>query len=116
MSHRVLDFIGVQLRQEHQSSGEVHAQGPRLRPAGRHIVIVEDIVDTGLTLTISRTSLKARSPKTLRTACRCQQAFPGARSTLPSNIGFTIEDRSWSATVLTVLGNRNLPYIAVLNE
>ena len=36
---------------------------------GRHVVIVEDIVDTGLTLTYLQDILRARGPKTLRTAC-----------------------------------------------
>ena len=36
---------------------------------GRHVIIVEDIVDTGLTLTYLQEILRARAPQTLRTAC-----------------------------------------------
>ena len=36
---------------------------------GRHVVIVEDIVDTGLTLSYLQEILRARGPKSLRTAC-----------------------------------------------
>ena len=36
---------------------------------GRHVIIVEDIVDTGLTLTYLQDILRARAPKTLKTAC-----------------------------------------------
>ncbi len=36
---------------------------------GRNVVIVEDIVDTGLTLTYLQDILRARSPKSLQTAC-----------------------------------------------
>src|SRR5262245_17954691 len=36
---------------------------------GRDVVIVEDIVDTGLTLTYLQDILRARSPRHLRTAC-----------------------------------------------
>src|SRR5215471_4351897 len=36
---------------------------------GRNVVIVEDIVDTGLTLSYLRGILRARNPRTLRTAC-----------------------------------------------
>jgi hypoxanthine phosphoribosyltransferase len=36
---------------------------------GRDVVIVEDIVDTGLTLTYLQEILRARSPRSLRTAC-----------------------------------------------
>src|SRR3954452_19419660 len=34
---------------------------------GRHVIIVEDIVDTGLTLHYLQDILKARAPKTVRT-------------------------------------------------
>ena len=36
---------------------------------GRHVIIVEDIVDTGLTLHYLQDMLRARAPKSLRTAC-----------------------------------------------
>ena len=36
---------------------------------GRDVVIVEDIVDTGLTLTYLQDILRARAPRRLRTAC-----------------------------------------------
>src|SRR5262245_45850391 len=36
---------------------------------GRHVVIVEDIVDTGLTLAYLQDILRARNPRSLRTAC-----------------------------------------------
>src|SRR5262245_60750503 len=36
---------------------------------GRNVIIVEDIVDTGLTLNYLQQVLRARNPKSLRTAC-----------------------------------------------
>ena len=39
------------------------------RLEGRHVIIVEDIVDTGLTLTYLQDILRARAPKSLKTAC-----------------------------------------------
>src|SRR5215216_8075062 len=36
---------------------------------GRNVVIVEDIVDTGLTLTYLQDILRSRNPRSLRTAC-----------------------------------------------
>src|SRR6266581_8785967 len=36
---------------------------------GRNVIIVEDIVDSGLTLHYLHEILRARNPKTLRTAC-----------------------------------------------
>jgi hypoxanthine phosphoribosyltransferase len=37
--------------------------------AGRHVIVVEDIVDTGLTLSYLHEILRARGPASLRTAC-----------------------------------------------
>ena len=41
---------------------------------GRNVIIVEDIVDTGLTLHYLQEILRARNPKSLRTACLLEQA------------------------------------------
>ena len=51
---------------------------------GRHVVIVEDIVDTGLTLTYLQDILRARGPKTLRTACLLSK--PSRRSGRPGGV------------------------------
>ena len=42
-----------------------HRQGPRHRLTGRHVILVEDIVDSGLTLTYLRRNLAARHPPSL---------------------------------------------------
>jgi hypoxanthine phosphoribosyltransferase len=60
---------------------------------GRNVVIVEDIVDTGLTLTYLQDILRARNPKSLRTACLLSKPTRRQVDVKVEYIGFTIEDR-----------------------
>ena len=83
---------------------------------GRHVVIVEDIVDTGLTLTYLQDILRARRPKTLRTACLLSKPSRRKVAVPVEYIGFTIEDRFVVGYGLDYAGqHRNLPYIGVLD-
>ena len=59
----------------------------------RDVVIVEDIVDTGLTLTYLQEILGARSPRNLRTACLLSKPSRRTVDAKVEYIGFTIEDR-----------------------
>jgi len=82
---------------------------------GRNVVVVEDIVDTGLTLTYLQDILRARSPKSLRTACLLSKPSRRQVDVKVEYIGFTIEDRFVVGYGLDYAEQyRNLPYIAVL--
>ncbi len=84
---------------------------------GRNVIIVEDIVDTGLTLQYLQEILHARSPKTLRTACLLSKPSRRKVAVKVEYIGFTIEDRFVIGYGLDYAEKyRNLPYIGVLNE
>jgi hypoxanthine phosphoribosyltransferase len=84
---------------------------------GRNVIIVEDIVDTGLTLSYLQEILRARSPKTLRTACLLNKPSRRKVTVNVEYIGFTIEDRFVVGYGLDYAEKyRNLPYIGVLNE
>ena len=82
---------------------------------GRPVVIVEDIVDTGLTLTYLQDILRTRSPRSLRTACLLNKPSRRQIEVTLDYVGFTIED-----TFVVGYGldydeqYRNLPHIAVL--
>lgn len=83
---------------------------------GRHVVIVEDIVDSGLTLTYLQDILHARRPKTLRTACLLNKPSRRKVQVPVDYIGFTIEDRFVVGYGLDYAEqHRNLPYIGVLD-
>jgi hypoxanthine phosphoribosyltransferase len=60
---------------------------------GRHVVIVEDIVDTGLTLSYLQEILRARGPRALKTACLLSKPSRRKIDVQVEYIGFTIEDR-----------------------
>jgi hypoxanthine phosphoribosyltransferase len=82
---------------------------------GRHVVIVEDIVDTGLTLTYLQDILRARGPKTLRTACLLSKPSRRQVDVKVEYIGFEIEDRFVVGYGLDYAEQyRNLPYIGVV--
>ena len=120
MSTRVtLDFIAVSsYQQSTRSSGEVRLlKDVDARLEGRHVIIVEDIVDTGLTLTYLQDILRARSPKSLRTACLLSKPSRRVVDVTVEYIGFTIEDRFVVGYGLDYAEKyRNLAYIAVLDQ
>jgi hypoxanthine phosphoribosyltransferase len=82
---------------------------------GRHVVIVEDIVDTGLTLTYLQDILRARNPRTLRTACLLSKPSRRKVNVKIEYIGFTIDDQFVVGYGLDYAEHyRNLPYIGVI--
>lgn len=119
MSVRVtLDFIAVSSYQRStRSSGEVRLlKDLDSGLEGRHVVIVEDIVDSGLTLTYLQDILRARSPKTLRTACLLSKPSRRQVNVKVEYIGFTIEDKFVVGYGLDFAEKyRNLDHIAVLD-
>ncbi len=79
---------------------------------GRNVVIVEDIVDTGLTLNYLQEILRAREPRTLRTACLLNKPSRRVVDVKVDYIGFTIDDRFVVGYGLDYAEKyRNLPYI-----
>jgi hypoxanthine phosphoribosyltransferase len=120
MTPRVsLDFIAVSSYvKSTKSSGEVRLlKDLDFGLQGRHVIIVEDIVDTGLTLTYLQDILRARSPKTLRTACLLSKPSRRQVEVAVEYIGFTIEDRFVVGYGLDYAERyRNLSHIAVLDE
>jgi hypoxanthine phosphoribosyltransferase len=82
---------------------------------GRDVVIVEDIVDTGLTLTYLHTVLRARQPRRLRTACLLSKPSRRRVNVEVEYIGFTIDDKFVVGYGLDYAEQyRALPYIGVV--
>src|SRR6476659_7438820 len=113
-----LDFIAVSsYATGTKSSGEVRMlKDLDSGLEGRHVIIIEDIVDTGLALTYLQEILRARPPKTLRTACLLSKPTRRLVDVEVEYIGFTIEDRFVVGYGLDYGEKyRSLPYIAVLD-
>ena len=114
-----LDFMAVSsYAKGTTSSGEVRLlKDLDTTLDGRNVVVVEDIVDTGLTLAYLQDILRARAPRTLRTACLLSKPARRQTEVNVEYIGFEIEDRFVVGYGLDYAEwYRNLPYIGVLNE
>jgi hypoxanthine phosphoribosyltransferase len=115
--HVSLDFMAVSsYAKGTTSSGEVKVlKDLDTTLDGRNVVIIEDIVDTGLTLTYLQEILRARAPRSLRTACLLSKPSRRKIDVKVEYIGFTIEDRFVVGYGLDFAEQyRNLPYIGVL--
>ena len=113
-----LDFIALSsYGSSTKSSGQVQLlKDLDTSIEGRDVVIVEDIVDTGVTLTYLQDILKARLPRRLRTACLLSKPSRRQVETRVDYIGFTIDDRFVVGYGLDYADRyRNLPYIAVMS-
>ena len=111
-----LDFIAVSsYGAATKSSGEVRLQKDLDTPLqGRDVIIVEDIVDTGLTLNYLQDVLRARDPRSLRTACLLSKPSRRKVDVVVEYIGFEIEDKFVVGYGLDNAGQfRHLPFIGV---
>jgi hypoxanthine phosphoribosyltransferase len=120
MSDRVtMDFMAVSsYGKGTSSSGQVRVlKDLDSNLEGRHVIVVEDIVDTGLTLQYLQDLLKARAPKSMRTACLLSKPSRRKVDVQVDYIGFTIDDHFVVGYGLDYAEKyRNLPHIAILEQ
>lgn len=82
---------------------------------GKNVLIVEDIIDTGLTLNYLVNSLEARNPKSLKTCCLLDKPSRRKINFEPDYKGFEVPDKFLIGFGLDYASKyRNLPYIGVL--
>ena len=82
---------------------------------GRHIIIVEDIIDTGLTLKYLLENLKSRKPASLKICTLLAKPSRRKVDLTPDYCGFEIEDKFVVGYGLDFAEEyRNLPFIGVL--
>jgi hypoxanthine phosphoribosyltransferase len=114
-----VDFMAVSsYGSETDSSGVVRILKDLDRPiAGRDVLIIEDIVDSGLTLQYLLRNLGAREPNSLE-VCALLTKPERRKVELPTRyVGFEIPDKFAIGYGLDVAERyRNLPYVAALTE
>ncbi|MGI9431420.1 MAG: hypoxanthine phosphoribosyltransferase [Myxococcota bacterium] len=114
-----IDFLGVRSYGDGtQSSGVVQITTDLSHSIeGKHVILVEDIVDTGLTIEYLRENLVTRQPASLKVASLLHKP---ARTRVPVDIdylGFTVEDVFIVGYGLDRAQKfRNLPYLAVVAD
>lgn len=100
------------------SSGVVKiTHEPTINMYGKNIIVVEDIVDTGRTLTYMMPKLEERGPKTVKLCTMLNKNARREDHVEPDYIGFEVDD-------LFIIGYgldfdqrfRGLPYISYLDE
>ena len=114
-----IDFLGVRSYGEGtESSGVVQITQDLSRPIEHEdVLIVEDIVDTGLTVAHLMDLLRTRAPASVH-VCSLLHKPARARVQVPIDyLGFTIEDRFVVGYGLDMAERyRNLPYIGVVER
>lgn len=84
---------------------------------GRHVVIVEDILDTGFTLSYLKSILECRNPASIRIVTLLDKDSMRKADIKADYIGFSCPDEFIIGYGLDKAEHwRNLPYIAVLNN
>jgi hypoxanthine phosphoribosyltransferase len=111
-----IEFLGVRsYGDSQQTSGVVQITSDFLRPVNdKHILIVEDIVDTGLTMDYLRSNLATRGPASVKLCSLLHKPARARVQTTIDYLGFTIDDvfvvgygLDWAEKY------RNLPYLGV---
>lgn len=114
-----LDFIAVSSYGDAtQSSGHVRLNKDLSRSIeGFHVILAEDIVDTGLTMAYLRDSLSARSPASLKLCSLLDKHEARKVDIQVDHIGFPCPNEFVVGYGMDYAGwYRNLPEIGVLKE
>ncbi|HZS39565.1 MAG TPA: hypoxanthine phosphoribosyltransferase [Polyangia bacterium] len=112
-----IEFLGLaSYGDETRSSGVVQITSDLTKPVdGQHVLVVEDIVDTGLTMDYLMDNLRTRHPASVKLCSLLHKPSRQKKEIAIDYLGFTIPD-------LFVVGYgldyaqryRNLPFIGVL--
>ena len=114
-----IDFLGVRSYGEGtESSGVVQITQDLSRPIeGEDILIVEDIVDTGLTIAHLMDLLRTRQPRSVKVCALLHKPSRARVNIKVDYVGFTIDDRFVVGYGLDFAEEyRNLPYIGVVER
>lgn len=114
-----IEFLGLRSYggEATTSSGVVQITKDLSHPVeDKEVLIVEDIVDTGLTMAYLLDNLRTRRPRSLRLAALLHKPARQRVAVAIDYLGFTIEDRFVVGYGLDYDGRlRNLPHVALLH-
>jgi hypoxanthine phosphoribosyltransferase len=113
-----LDFIGVSSYGKGTESGNlVFTKELRLDVKGRDVLLVDDILDTGRTLTRVKAKLKKLKPRRIRICVLLDKPSRREEPVTPDYVGFTIPNEFVVGYGLDYAEQyRNLPYVGVLRQ
>ncbi|MBT8136580.1 MAG: hypoxanthine phosphoribosyltransferase [Gammaproteobacteria bacterium] len=114
---RVIEFIAVSSYDDGSTSGGVRLiMDLRDSIAGKHVLIVEDIVDSGNTLNYLIEMLETRNPASIRTCALLQKPGRTQVEVKVDYSGFNIPDEWVVGYGLDYAEkDRTLPYIGIIN-
>jgi hypoxanthine phosphoribosyltransferase len=114
-----MDFLGVSSYGDKTvSSGVVRITSDLSKPIeGKHVLIAEDIVDTGLTMSFLLENLATRKPASVK-VCTLLHKPARAKVEVPLDyVGFTIEDKFVVGYGLDYAEiYRNVPFVGVVRN
>lgn len=114
-----VDFIGLSSYGDATASSGVVRLTSDLSKAveGKHLLIVEDIVDTGLTMRYLLENLRTRGPATIKLCSLLEKPSKNTSGVTVDYLGFTIPDRFVVGYGLDSAGRyRNVPFVGVLEN
>ncbi len=117
--HIKMDFMGISSYGDAQkTSGIVRiTRDMDSSITGKHVIIAEDIMDSGLTLSHLTRLLASRNPASLRICCLLDKPERRECEITPDYCGFIIPNKFVVGYGLDYAGKyRNLPYVGVLKR
>jgi hypoxanthine phosphoribosyltransferase len=114
-----VDFLGLaSYGDETKSSGVVQITSDLTKPVeGKDVLVIEDIIDTGLTMEYLLENLRLRLPASVRIAALLHKPERMIRKVSIDYLGFTIPDAFVVGYGLDYAQRyRNLPYIGVVDN
>lgn len=113
-----IEFVSLSSYEGTESTGQVRFHlDVKQNLEGKNVVLVEDIVDTGLTIQFLLKHFKLKNPKTLKLCSLLRKKARLKTEVAIDYLGFDIEDKFVIGYGLDFNGNyRELPYIGVYGE
>jgi len=113
------DFLGLSsYRGRTRTSGVIRITSDLNQPVeGRHVLVVEDIIDTGLTMEYLLENLRTRLPKSIKVCSLLHKPERKKVETPIDYLGFTVPNEFVVGYGLDYLGRyRNLRFVGVMEN